>query len=71
MLLYLHVEKKWAYLTLTAELMACRGDEASQNLHSSNANFDFQNSSNVNANANSNIYFISGKLECSALVYVN
>jgi len=41
-------------------------DEAGQNMHSSNANFDFQNSSN--ANANSGIYFISGKSECSALV---
>jgi len=41
-------------------------NEAVQNLHLSNANFDFQNSSN--ANANSCIYFISGKSECSALV---
>jgi len=31
-----------------------------------NANFDFQYSSN--ANANRDIYFISGKSECSALV---
>jgi len=53
----------WTKVNVTI-LYGC--DEAGQNLHSSNSNFDFQNSSD--ANANSGIYFISGKSECSALV---
>jgi len=44
-------------LTRPTEPSKYGSDEAGQNLHSSNANFDFQNSSN--ANANRGIYFIS------------